>query len=290
MELTHINNNDAYFDLPAKIGLVRVGDGKAVAIDSGNDKDAGKKLVRACEGEGLTLTAIYNTHSHADHVGGNALACDRTGCRVFAPGIERAFTCHPILEPATLWGGFPPEELRHKFLLAAPSPAEPLTEDLLPEGMRALPLPGHSFDMTGYLTKDGTAFIADTVSSEETLRKYGIGYLWDVEASLATLAALPDIPAKVFVPSHAPATEDIRPLAEANARAIREACERITALCLSVGFDDLLAAVFASYGLPVNPVQYALVGSTVRSYLAYLGKTGAVSAGFDGNKQIFVKN
>ena len=34
---------------------------------------------------------ILNTHSHADHVGGNRVIQDRTGCKVYCPGIDRAF-------------------------------------------------------------------------------------------------------------------------------------------------------------------------------------------------------
>ena len=36
-----------------------------------------------------------------------------------APGIDCAFTRHPILEPSFLYGGYPCKELRHKFLVIA---------------------------------------------------------------------------------------------------------------------------------------------------------------------------
>ena len=54
------------------IGLVRTGEGQAVLIDSGGDDSSGRRIRKALEAEGLTLQAIYNTHSHADHIGGNA--------------------------------------------------------------------------------------------------------------------------------------------------------------------------------------------------------------------------
>ena len=50
----------------------------------------------------------------------------------------------------------------------------PLTSDVLPAGIEILDLPGHCFDMVGFRTKEGTAYIADSLSSEEALAKYGI--------------------------------------------------------------------------------------------------------------------
>ena len=47
---------------------------------------------------GWKLKAIYNTHSNADHIGGNKYLQAQTGCQIFAPGIECAFTNYPILE------------------------------------------------------------------------------------------------------------------------------------------------------------------------------------------------
>ena len=81
------------------------------------------------------------------------------------------FTKHPVLEPAFLYGGFPPEDLRHKFLMAQESDASLLTEDTLPEGFEIIPLPGHYFDMVGFRTPDDVVFLADCLSSRQTLDK-----------------------------------------------------------------------------------------------------------------------
>lgn len=67
-------------------------------------------------------------HSHADHIGGNQYLQKRTGCRIYAPGIECSFTRHPILEPISLYGGYPPKDLKHKFLMAQESEAQYLTK------------------------------------------------------------------------------------------------------------------------------------------------------------------
>ena len=287
-ELIQVSANNYYLDCPAKMGLVKLNDTDVIAIDSGSDRDAGKKLLRAVQANGWRLTAVFNTHSHADHIGGNKYLQDQTGCRIFAPGIECDFTNHPVLEPAALYGGFPPEGLRHKFLMAQPSHAEPLTADALPAGMEILRLPGHSFDMVGFRTADDVVYLADCLSSRETLEKYGVGYLWDVEAYLETLEMVKGLRAARFVPAHAAATEDIAPLAQFNIDAVKGIGEKIVSLCAEpIGFDDLLKALFDACGMQMNLQQYALIGSTLRSYLAWLVKQGRINISFVENRLLW---
>ena len=117
-ELIQVSELCYYIQCPAKIGVVRTDGNNVVLIDSGNDKNAGKKALKILEQRNWRLQAVFNTHSHADHIGGNRFLQERTGCKIYAPGIERDFTCHPVLEPTFLYGGCPPSELRHKFLMA----------------------------------------------------------------------------------------------------------------------------------------------------------------------------
>lgn len=63
-------------------------------------KDAGRKVRQHLDANGWRLVAIYNTHSNADHIGGNKYLQSQTGCRIYASGIEYDFTRHPILEPS----------------------------------------------------------------------------------------------------------------------------------------------------------------------------------------------
>ena len=287
-ELVQLAERSYYMESPARVGIVRVSDTDVVTIDSGSDKDAGKKLKRLLDANGWKLTAIYNTHSHADHVGGNRYLQEQTACRIFAPGVDCAFTNHPIMEPAFLYGGYPLEGLRHKFLMAQESRAEKLTQDTLPDGMELIELPGHSYDMAGFRTADGVVYLADCLSSRETLDKYGVSYLWDVEAYLATLERVKTMRAKCFVPAHAAPTEDIAPLAQYNIDAVTAITERITALCAEpVTFENLLQKLFRAYGMTMNLQQYALIGSTLRSYLSYLEKKGRITYSFENEQMLW---
>jgi glyoxylase-like metal-dependent hydrolase (beta-lactamase superfamily II) len=281
-ELVPITDRCSYIQSPAKIGLIRLGGSDVCLIDSGNDKDAGRKVRQLLDANGWKLTAIYNTHANADHIGGNRYLQAQTGCRIFAPGIDCGMTRYPILEPSFLYGGYPCKDLRHKFLLAQESDAELLTDAALPEGFSAIPLPGHFFDMVGFRTPDDVVFLADCLSSRETLEKYRISFIYDVAAYIKTLETVKTMQARVFVPSHAAVTENIAELAQVNIDQVLEIADRIVALCAEpLCFEVLLQKLFREYGLMMNFEQYVLVGSTVRSYLSWLKDTGRITAVFE---------
>lgn len=281
-ELNQVGANSYYVQSPAKIGLIRLDGANVCLIDSGNDKDAGRKIRQILDANGWRLAAIYNTHSNADHIGGNLYLQKQTGCRIFAPGIDCDFTNHPVLEPSFLYGGFPPKDLRHKFLMAQESKAEPLTQEVLPDGMSVIPLPGHFFDMVGFRDADDAVYLADCLSSRETLAKYGIGFIYDVAAYLNTLEMVKTLKASAFIPSHAEATDDIAPLAQENIDKVHEVADRILEICREPAiFERVLQRLFMDYRLTMNFEQYVLVGSTVRSYLSWLKDTGKVEAVFE---------
>ena len=212
----------------------------------------------------------------------------QTGCKIYAPGIERDFTIHPLLEPSFLYGGFPCRELRRKFLMAQESAAEELTPSVLPEGWEMIPLPGHFFDMVGFRTVDGTVFLADCLSSREILDKYGIGYIYDVKAYLETLEKVKTLHAPTFVPSHASATIDIAPLAQANIDKVHEIAGKILAVCEQPrGFEDILQKLFNEYGLTMTAEQYVLVGSCVRNYLSWLKDEGKLTFRFEDSMMLW---
>ena len=287
-ELIQVSPRCYYIQCPAKIGLVKLSETEVCLIDSGNDKDAGKKVRKILDANGWTLRMILNTHSHADHVGGNKYLQDQTDCAVYAPSIEADFTNHPLLEPAFLYGGCPPKELRHKFLMAQESHALPLTEDVLPEGFEIIPLPGHSFDMAGFRAPDGVVYLADCLSGKETLDKYQLAFLYDVSAYLRTLETVKAMEGSIFIPSHAEATDCIAPLAQYNIDKVLAIGEKICRLCQTpLCFEELLQRIFTEYALTMTVEQYALVGSTLHSYLTWLKESNRLTLRIEDNRLLW---
>lgn len=283
-ELVQVSENSYYIESPAKIGLVKLGGDEVCLIDSGNDKDAGRKIRKILDANGWKLTAIYNTHSNADHIGGNKYLQGQTGCKIYAPGMECDFTNHTVLEPSFLYGGYPCKDLRHKFLMAQGSNAEYLTKNVLPKGFEMIDLPGHFLDMVGFRTPEDVVYLADCLSSRETLDKYQIGFIYDVGAYIKPLEMVKTLKAKIFIPAHAAAAEDISELAGYNIDKVYEIGEKIIELCKEpLSFEVILQKLFTEYALEMNFEQYVLVGSTVRSYLSWLKDTGKLNSEFVHN-------
>lgn len=210
-ELNQVGERSYYINCPAKIGIYKSNDTEVYLIDSGNDKDA-------------------------DHIGGNKYLQQQTGCKIFADGIEAAFTRHPILEPSFLYGGYPCKDLRHKFLLASESDVSEITDSDFPKELEVIPLHGHFFDMIGIRTPD------------------------DVTSNITGIVQLNR--QKVF-----DILNDIQSILK-------------TPMC----FEELLMLLFDEYGLVMNFEQYVLVGSTVRSYLAWLKDNDKIRAVFTDNQ------
>jgi glyoxylase-like metal-dependent hydrolase (beta-lactamase superfamily II) len=270
-ELIQAAENTYYINNPAKIGIYRLTDNEIVLIDSGNDKEAGRKILKIATEKNWKIKAIINTHSNADHIGGNKFLAERTGCKIFAKGMERVFCEYPILETTFLFGAFPVKHLRHKFFLAEASETSNIEEFPLPEGMEILPLKGHFFDMIGIRTPDDVCFIADCVSSEMILEKYPIPFIYDVAEHLKTLDFVENLSGKMIIPSHAEAREDIKPLVHVNRQRVMDIINNIRQICEKPSsFEEILKKMFDSYNVKLDIAQYALAGSTIRSFLSYM--------------------
>ncbi len=158
-ELVQVSEKCYYINCPAKIGVYAPDKDHVYLVDSGNDKDAGRKVRQILDKNGWNLTAILNTHSNADHIGGNRYLQGQTGCKVYSCGIEAAFTRYPVLEPSFLYGGYPCKDLRHKFLMAQESDVADFSDENFPKEIEVIPLQGHFFDMVGFRMPDNVVFL-----------------------------------------------------------------------------------------------------------------------------------
>ncbi len=288
MELIKVGDKTYYLKNNTNIGIYKIDEENVYIIDSGNDKDAGKKIIKIIENEGWHIKGIINTHSNADHIGGNKVIEERTNCSIYASDIEMSFIKNPILEPTMLYGGYPFKDLKNKFLYAKPSNALNI-KDNLPEGLEYFPLKGHFLDMIGLKTSDDIYFLGDALFSEETINKYHLFFIYDVKEYLNTLDYLSNLNGKLYIASHCEATNDISNLIKINKDKILEISNKIYNLCNDKTFEEILKEIFDEYQLEMNLNQYVLVSSTIRSYLAYLCDENKISYKFENNKMLWTK-
>ncbi len=275
MELVRVSENVAYIPGAVNIGVV-INGGDCVLIDTGLDKDSGRNIRKVLEAEDLKLEAIINTHSHADHFGGNNYLARNLKAKVYAPKIESGIIQNPLLEPIYLFNGATPiKNLRNKFVLAKPSPVDTVIEpgklDVVGLEVDIISLPGHSFNQIGVLVDD-VLFCSDTVFSGRVVEKYKIPVVQDVKNHIATLGWLMETSHTLYVPAHTKPVEDISELVEINLNTTMSIIEDIKGLIEEPKTtEDVVSTLCTEYGLDLSVVQqYYLIQMTVMAYLGYI--------------------
>ena len=289
MELIQVGERTYYIPNATNIGVYLINDREVYLIDTGNDKDTGKKILKLIEEKNWEIKGIINTHSHADHIGGNHVIAERTSCSIYCHGIENYFINTPSLEPTFLYGSNPLPSLHTKFLEAKPSMAKEISDEL-PEGLSYFELKGHTFDLIGIKTTDDVYFLGDAVINEETINKYSVFFLENVQAYLDSLDYLSSLEGKWFVPSHGKIGKDISKLIELNRSKIFEIADFIVTCCTEAkSFEAILKEVFTHYNLVMNVTQYYLIGSTLKAYLTYLVEKDQLLYFFEDNIMYYRK-
>jgi len=272
-------------------------------VDSGRGKDDAAIILRELSelfpDENYILKAVINTHSHADHSGGNAYLQEKAGCKIWCSEGEAAGLQNPLIQSSVEWGGNPIEELKTEFYLPKKCKtdkfiSEDLT-DLLKNGgkIQYVPLSGHYFDMFGILYTDSAGhrvlFAGDGFFGRQFLFKYWIPYIFDVGKEFETLDKLSKFKADYYIPSHGDALTRIEETVEENQIALLS-----TEICImgilnkeSLTFEELLKRVADKNGINMKAAQIILIGSTLRAYLVYLRESGKADFYVEGNKMFW---
>jgi glyoxylase-like metal-dependent hydrolase (beta-lactamase superfamily II) len=288
MSMEHVTERIAFIPGAVNVGVIKSG-AEATIIDTGLDKDSGRAIRKALEDEGLNLRAIINTHSHADHFGGNDYLVRNLGAEVYAPEVEAGIIQNPILEPLYLFHGAAPiSSLRNRFVLAKPSSVhhilQPGKTTITGAELEIVALPGHSLNQGGVLC-DGVLFCADTVFSERVIDKYRVPVVQDVGSHLKTLEALRETGHSLYVPGHTAPTENIAALADRNLETTKNILRDVYGILEEPRTSEQVQAqLCAACGLDLDVVQqYYLIHTTVMAYLGHLHEEKKITAELKGN-------
>ena len=284
-DFIQLSTNTGMFRDDTNIGIALSGKNIYI-IDTGSNETVGQDILLALTElfPQKNIAAILNTHSHADHCGGNGFLVEHTGCEVWASRNEAHLIEFPELQSALIWGGRPFKKISTSFYRAQTSGAvshvfsgKPIAlADIVIE---TVPLPGHYFDQVGILVHDKadqkqTFFLGDAIFGLSMIKRYWIPFMHDAPAFRKSLQLIADTPADFYVPSHGEryGAEDIHEIAEVNMLATIETELLIKKLLKrqSMTHEELLKAVSDYACIPMGVGQYILIGSTLRSYLSCL--------------------
>ncbi len=275
------------------VGLFLTTEAEGVLIDSGGGDATAGEILELLTREGITLRGIVNTHSHADHCGGNAALQAATGCAIVASPIAAAWMEYPLLLAMTLsGGGHPPAALQGRQLLPRPSRASAVVSgdfDLAGYHFSVLPTPGH---LPGHLaigTEDEVLFCGDAAFGESTLRRHRLMLMSEPERFVESLDALASAPAAALVLGHGGvlSSSAVHPLLEQNRQAVL-AASALIARCAThpIDLEELTALVLKELQVRCGIGQYALFRATISGHLRWLEEQGIIAFSMVGTRLV----
>ena len=292
-ELVTLADGIHYLPGAVNVGAIENDAGGCVLIDSGTDKDHAKRILKACRAHTLEPVAIINTHSHADHYGGNAYLQETLGIPAYSPIFEEAVLRYPILEPITLWNGArPPVALQNKWLLAPASGTKILNEAGLREiagvGMELIDVSGHAHIQFAVRVRD-VLFAADAVFGAAILAKYPLQFMVDVQHVREAIEAVRSNEARVILPGHGEPTSDVRALCDANLAAVERASNAVLIACGEPAtLPEVLDRVCAMLEVTMQDLtQFVLNQTAVLAHLTDLEERGLVRLEVTRNRLIW---
>lgn len=308
MAVINISDCIYYISGPTNIGIIeeQLSDTKSnlYMIDSGCNTEDGKRIFTEIteyfSQKDITIKAIINTHSHADHCGANNYIQQKTNCEIWITENEQGSLINPFLQPIISWGGNPLPEINSSYYVAEKTVPNKIINTnekfTLLNGIKIsfINLPGHYFEMVGILCEDNNKkilFASDGIFGRKNIGKYWIPFLYDVKEFKNSLDTISSLNADFCIPGHGEPTSQIEETVELNKIAIisNEQCILEALKYKEQTQEDILKYVADKNEINLHIAQYMLIGCTIKAYLTFLYNEGKISYHIKENKMYWFK-
>lgn len=282
--LIKLGKNTYYIPGTTNVGVYVLNERNEVAIVDSGFLNNGPLVLEVLKYNNFKLKYILTTHVHADHCGANKYLMEKTKAKMVTTQIERAFARSDKLDIGFLYGGYPLEEFQTP-LMTIDEHVDIAHLSQIPEGIRSFRLPGHHYDMVGFKTDDDVYFIADSVGSLDTIKNHHILLVYDVEGYFNSLEYLKTLDGYQIVPSHGDVTNKISELVVEVRNKMDEIIDNILEIVKEPKtLEDIVSSLCKHYDITLSYNKYLIITTTIRSYLAYLGRNKKTETLFIDNK------
>ncbi len=269
-------------------------DSNAVLLDTGQDKNYGRDLRKACESLAVTPKAIINTHSHADHYGGNDYLLRQFDIPVYAPAFEASIIVSPYLEPVYLFNGAKPlSELMSKWLLAKASKVDyELTAgslNLIGLELQVIDTSGHAHRQMSLICDD-VLIAADALFGKSVLDKYPLPFGQDIKQQIESMKSLAALDVAWVLPGHGEACQTLKQMVADNLLVIERAATIILENCQASTTEEVLAASCKALNITMSDIpRYYLNLCVISAYLSYLREENKLTVELKNNRLLWSK-
>ncbi|MGC8663948.1 MAG: MBL fold metallo-hydrolase [Thermoplasmata archaeon] len=270
MEIIKISGSTYIFPGSTAIGLY-LEDNEATVIDTGIDENNIRKIFNYLKDKGIVINSVINTHSHADHIGGNAFLEKKGVENFYSSEIESFFIRNPEFLPGYMFGSNPPKFMQNKFLMAEKTKN---VKSEIPKIFRVIDLSGHSWQMIGILTKDDVLFCADAFYAEDIVSKHPMLFHIDTENFFKKMDEILGMENYKKIISHGGMVNDVERVININKNAI----ENILNKTLD-SLPNYLDLIYSSLSQDLNfnsSWEFYLNMVPFKSILLYLEKKGKI--------------
>jgi glyoxylase-like metal-dependent hydrolase (beta-lactamase superfamily II) len=292
IQLQRINGNSYFCTERLSVGIIiNPANNSAILIDSALDDSTAKAIDTLLKTANCSVAAIINTHSHADHCGGNSYFKQQyPTIKIYATDFEKPFIDNPYLEPYCLSSAAVPfREMRNKFLEAKPS----VVTDIIPYAdgsicvndiqLSIFTLPGHTPGMIGIGNPaDQVLYCGDAIFGHDTLNKHGVLFFANITDTKASLQKLLTLSGRYnwFLLYHGGMLNNLQALVAEHMEKLA-ATENFIYETIqtnpNISIEILLQLVMKQFNVPSDIVQYALTRTCVLAYLTNLQEQNKIN-------------